>query len=630
MCGIAGIVSPAITQEAREAAVNRMVRRQRHRGPDSDGIFSDGPATIGMCRLAIFDPKNGRQPMSTPDGRFHIVFNGAIYNFKALRQDLESLGWGFRTNCDTEVLLAAYAQWREASLQKLRGMFAFALWDNREKSLFIARDPLGIKPLYYCRLPDDTFGFASEINALLASGIVAREIDPVAVGDYLAWFAVPAPRTIFRRISNLPPGHCLMLNADGRCVVRSWWRLPEATRNPPSESYREFVQVLRERLVDSIQAHRLADVPVGAFLSGGLDSSSIVGLMTRESGERIKTFSLVFDQAEYSEEKSARLAADASNSEHFEFRLTGREVADCLPTIMRSFDQPTGDGVNTYFISKAAKDSGVRVVLSGLGGDELFGGYESFYDMPRIARWIPVWRQLPRTLRGRVLGMLRARGSRDRKMADFLEYARDLHELCSLRRRVLSETARLELLAPDARRLAKRQGPNHPMLDDFVFELLKADSTQVVGAWEMRTYMADVLLRDSDVFAMSHSLELRVPFVDRQLVEWWWNQPLEYRFNPSRPKGVLADAVENVVPAAIRSRKKQGFTLPFSVWMGTELKPFLEETFSASSIGGCPWLDSDAVSREWARWKSTSDKQSWSRLWTLAVLVAFANRKDFD
>ncbi len=639
MCGIAGVISSRLGAAGREAAVRRMIARQRHRGPDEEGLVSHGPATIGMCRLSIFDPANGRQPMTTPDGRFHLVFNGAIYNHRELRAELEPLGWSFRTHCDTEVLLAAFARWGRACLPRLRGMFGFAVWDTHEQTLFAARGPLGVKPFYHARLADDTFVFASELNGLLAGGLVPRETDPVAVGDYLAWFAVPAPRTIYRGVENLPPGRAVSVDANGRCRTFSWWNLPAANgadgrrqttddrQQASARTYGDFVQELRGKLEDTIRAHRLADVPVGAFLSGGLDSSAVVGLMTSTGATQLKTFSLVFDEAEYSERAVAAETARTFGTEHHEEVLTGRRVAEDLPRILRTFDQPTGDGINTWYVSQAAQRGGVRVALSGLGGDELFGGYPSFRDTPRLARWLPPWRQLPRSLRGRLTAWLRTGDARRKKLADFLEHARDLHELCSLRRRVLPEQARLELLSPEAARLAQRQGPNHPMLDDFVMELMGADEFQICSAWEMRTYMADVLLRDSDVCSMAHSLELRVPFVDKVLVEWWWNQPKEHKFDPRRPKCALSDAVAGLVPDVVRHRPKQGFTLPFAQWMRKELKPFLDETFSRAALAGCPWLDSGAAATEYRNYQAGADAHAWSRIWTLAVLIAFANRR---
>ncbi|MBK8858917.1 MAG: asparagine synthase (glutamine-hydrolyzing) [Opitutaceae bacterium] len=628
MCGIAGFISTRETPEARGAAVQRMCDAMVHRGPDDGGMETHHEATLGMRRLAIFDPAHGHQPMRTKDGRHTLVFNGAIYNFKELRAELETHGHEFHTHCDTEVLLTAYVQWGDACLPRLRGMFAFAVWDDRESTLFAARDALGIKPLYYARLPDSGLLFASELNALIASRLLSREIDPVSAGEYLAWFSVPAPRTIYRDISNLPPGHCLHLTARGRLHTSRWWHFPAHT--PPaaaSGTYQDFVAGLRSQLENSIQAHRLADVPVGAFLSGGMDSSAVVGLMSRGSATRLKTFSLIFGEAGYSEQSSARLAAEAFGTEHHEELITGDRIAADLPRILGSFDQPSGDGINTYYASQTARAGGVTVALSGLGGDELFGGYPSFRDLPRLNALLPCWRMLPATLRRKIVAGLNARpGVQSRKLADFLAHARDLHELASLRRRVLPESTRLDLLEPEARRLAARLGPNHPMLDDFVQELAGADSFQIISAWELRTYMADVLLRDSDVFSMAHSLELRVPFVDVRLLEWLWPQPVRFKYDRQQIKRALADAVADVVPAAIRQRRKQGFALPFPLWMRRELRPFLDATFAPASLAACPWLHREAVARLWTEFNRRNEPRAWSRVWSLAVLINFANR----
>jgi asparagine synthase (glutamine-hydrolysing) len=607
-----------------------MIERQATRGPDDRGLYSSGPATIGMCRLAIIDPANGHQPMTSPDGRFTIVFNGAIYNYRELQPELTAAGWQFRTNCDTEVLLAAFALQGPACLPRLRGMFSFAVWDEREQTLFAARDPMGIKPLYYARLAEGGLLFASEIKALLASGRVPREIDAASAGEYLAWFSVPAPRTIYRGIANLPPGHALTCGPDGRSRTHAWWQLPAAVQpGRAAGNYQDFIHGLRHQLEDSIRAHRVADVPVGAFLSGGMDSTAVVGLMARGSRHKLKTFSLIFGEAEYSEQSSARLAAQAFDTEHHEELLTGARVAQDLPRILASVDQPTGDGINTWYASQMARRGGVTVALSGLGGDELFGGYPSFRDLPRLQRLLPAWRLLPGRVRRLILDQLRGRSNaRALKLADFLTHARDLHELASLQRRVLPETTRLALLTPDARAQALRLGPNHPMLEDFAFQLAGADPFQVISAWELRTYMTDVLLRDSDVFSMAHSLELRVPFVDRVLLEWLWPQPAWFKYDPRRSKGALADATADLIPAAIRQRPKRGFTLPFALWMRAELKPFLDETFSARSLAACPWLEAGAVTQLWQGYLAGGDTRAWSRVWTLAMLVAFANRRE--
>src|SRR5476651_1497432 len=295
MCGIAGFIHGNLAPAARATAVARMNAAMPHRGPDDGGDGTWGPATLGMRRLAIFDPANGHQPMSTPDGRWHLVFNGAIYNFRELRARLEAAGHVFHTQCDTEILLGALAEWGEAALPRLRGMFAFAAWDAHEQTLLLARDPFGIKPLYYTAAPGGGLLFASELNALLASGQVPAAIDPAAASAYLAWLAVPAPQTIYRNVLSLRPGECATWR-DGRLTLKTFWSLTDAAHADlaPCASRAEFITGLRGQLENTIRAHMLADVPVGAFLSGGLDSAAVVALMTKLGGARLKTFSIGF------------------------------------------------------------------------------------------------------------------------------------------------------------------------------------------------------------------------------------------------------------------------------------------------------------------------------------------------
>ena len=625
MCGIAGFVSARDTEEDRRTAVGRMCAAMIHRGPDDGGAVSSGPATLGMRRLAIFDAANGRQPMTTPDGRLTLVFNGAIYNFPALRAELAAAGHAFRTRCDTEVLLAAYAAWGERCLPRLRGMFAFAVWDAAAQSLFLARDAFGIKPLYVRHDPAGRLLFASELNALLAARIFAPAIDPVAVRDYLAWFAVPAPRTIYRGVRSLGPGECATWR-EGRLEVRRHAGLGEVDPGEPCPTREAFRGELRARLEDTIRAHLLADVPVGAFLSGGLDSAAVVGLMTRLGGARLKTFSIGFAEAGYSEAGPAAETARHFGAEHHALELTGARVAADLGGILAGLDQPSGDGINTFYASGAARAGGVTVALSGLGGDELFGGYPSFRDLPRLARWLPLWRSLPAGLRSRAAAALRRGGTRRRKLADFLESARTLPELASLQRRVFDRMTARSLLAPDLAAEAGAESPFHPALDELAGELAGAAPFDVISGWELRTYMADVLLRDSDMMSMRHSLELRVPFIDRPFVEWLRRQPARFREDPARPKSILAEALEDVLPPGLMHRRKWGFTLPFGAWMRRELRPFLEDTFAAASIDRSGFFSRAAVQGFWQRYLAGGDERGWSRVWSLAVLIDFVNR----
>jgi asparagine synthase (glutamine-hydrolyzing) len=625
MCGIAGLVDSALAPDTRRDAVARMCQRMVHRGPDDSGIEDAPDATLGMRRLAIFDPANGHQPMTTSDGRFRLVFNGAIYNFRELRAELASAGFPFRTQCDTEVLLAAFAHWGENCLSRLRGMFAFAVWDTRDRSLFLARDPFGIKPLFYHH-DGARLLFASELNALLASGVVATELDPVSLGEYLAWLAVPAPRTIYCGVYSLRPGECATFRNGQLSTRTSWFFRTIPATGKPCRSQRHFERELRTRLDETIRAHVLADVPVGAFLSGGLDSAAVAGLMSRATGTRLKTFTIGFGEAPYNESAAAEATARHLGSEHHTRIITGAEVARDLPQLLAAMDQPTGDGINTYYASQTAHAGGVTVALSGLGGDELFGGYPSFRDLPRLSRLLPSWRFLPSPLRRAVLARLRRGATRSRKLADMLEHARSFQELNAMQRRVFSESRRRELLAPGLLDASTSLPPFHPEFATLSADLANAGSFEAVSAWELRTYMADVLLRDSDVMSMRHSLELRVPFIDRPLIEWLWRQPSHFKHDPRAPKSPLARAVRHILPPDLAQRPKWGFTFPFATWMKAELRPFLDATFSDASIDRSGFFTRDAVQRNWRSFLASDDSRDWSRLWSLAVLIDFANR----
>lgn len=595
-----------------------------HRGPDDAGVGTWGEASLGMRRLAIFDPAHGHQPMSTPDGRWHLVFNGAIYNFRTLRAELAG-SHDFKTECDTEVLLAAVARWGRDALPRLRGMFAFAAWDTREHTLLLARDSFGIKPLYVHTAPGGDLLFASELNALLASGHVPADIDPQAVSDYLAWLAVPAPRTIYRSVVSLRPGECAEWRA-GKLAVSAYDDARRLLSPAPGVSVArtrgEFTAGLRAQLEDTVRAHVVADVPVGAFLSGGLDSTALVALMTLLGGARLKTFSIGFDDAGYSEAETAAANARFLGSDHHASVLTGERVAADLGTLVSSLDQPTGDGINTYYASQAARAGGVTVALSGLGADELFGGYSSLRNTFRLARWLPVWRVVPLPIRSALLARWDRGDTRARKLADTLRHAATPAALALLQRRVFGESTRRSLLTPG---VADAYAP-HPGEAALAADLRDAGLFSVTSLADVRGYMSDVLLRDSDVMSMRHSLELRVPFVDRPFVNWISCQPAAFKHTPAQPKSALAAALADLLPPGLLDRKKKGFTLPYALWMRGPLKPFLEETFSSASVGRSGLFDAPAVQAHWRRFLAGNDTLEWSRVWSLAILVAFINR----
>lgn len=626
MCGIAGLVDPQTPPQHRQKAVEAMCASMVHRGPDDQGMATLGDATVGMRRLAVFDPARGHQPMHSPDGRFTLVFNGAIYNFRELRKELAGPQWQFQSDGDTEVLLAAFARWGETCLKRLRGMFAFAIWDRQEQTLHLARDPLGIKPLYL-RHTGERLLFASEINALIASGTFSPAIDPIAVEEYLGWLAVPAPRTIYQGITSLRPGESARFRLGQLELTRAWSQSPPRLTGEVYRTRSEFIRHLRIKLEDSVRAHVAADVPVGAFLSGGLDSAGVVGLMNAVGAGPLRTFSIDFDEPGFSEGTAAATSADLLGTHHHTTVITGAQVAADIEKLFATFDQPTGDGINTYYASQAARAGGVTVALSGLGGDELFGGYPTFRDTPRLARGLPLWRALPHRARAALIARWQRGDTRRRKLADVLQHAHNLHEVSALQRRVFSTQSGRALLAPDVAAALGPRSPFHPELTTLAAELSAASAEfEVVSAWEMRTYMADVLLRDTDVMSMRHSLEIRVPLVDRPLIEWLRQQSAAFRGHPQQTKSALADALRDVVPATVINRRKQGFTLPLALWMKRELRPFLDEIFSEASIARTGLLDPAATRQLWDNFLRQPDPRAWSRVWSVAVLIGFAHR----
>jgi asparagine synthase (glutamine-hydrolysing) len=411
--------------------------------------------------------------------------------------------------------------------------------------------------------------------------------------------------------------------------VRSWWNLADLPAAPAAavRSRADYTAGLRAQLDSTIQAHLLADVPVGAFLSGGLDSSIVVALMQRAGAAGLKTFSLGFGEAAYSEAAEAEQTARRLGTDHHASILTGAEVAADLDDLLAAMDQPTGDGINTYYVSRAAHAGGVKVALSGLGGDELFGGYPAFRQVPRLARWLPWWFRLPVGARGAVLTRLDRGQTRARKLGAVLRHARDVHGVAALQRLVLTGAERRALLHPDVRSIAGDESGLHPQSARLREELAAADAFSLVSGWELRTYMADVLLRDSDTMSMRHSLELRVPFLDRPLLEWQWRQPIRFKQDQARPKSALAGAVAGLLPPDTLRRPKRGFTLPLGLWMRRELRPFLEDTFAPASVARSGLFAVDAVRHRWSSFLAQGDARAWSRVWSLAILIAFVNRR---
>jgi asparagine synthase (glutamine-hydrolysing) len=612
MCGIFGLVGRA-DHELGE----RLADCLRHRGPDDRGVWtseSGTPVTLVSTRLSIIDlSPAGHMPMSNEDGSAWIAYNGEMYSFGELRPELERHSHQFRSHSDTEVMLHSYEQWGADCLARFRGMFAFLIWDARRERLFAARDRLGIKPLYYAEA-GGTLLLGSELKAFLASGLVQAELDLEALHHYLTFYAVPAPLTMLKGVHALPPGHALTYE-NGRLEVAQYWDVPPAAPldAPPEEIRRE----LRRLLEESTRLRMIADVPVGAFLSGGVDSSAVVALMTQISGERLKTFSVGFEAEgrRLDERGYAALVARRYNTDHHEVVVSGRDMRDQLEAIVRGMDQPTGDGLNTYFVSQATAGH-VKVALSGLGGDELFAGYPQFALLTQAEKVGRVWQKLPGPARAAARAAARASG-RDRLAeipayleADFLtRYARH--------RTLYGEGAKARLYSRETR--ARLNGVGHSA--DRLAAFAAPGETEIVdrvSRMELKGYMANTLLRDTDAMSMAHSLEVRVPLIDHKVVEFATRIPAALKLRNGKTKVLLTEALADLLPPEVVERRKQGFEMPVAHWLRGELRPVLDDVFAPEAVARRGLFDPAEAGR---LYRAFLDGQgSYMRVWALAAL----------
>jgi asparagine synthase (glutamine-hydrolysing) len=568
--------------------------------------------------------------MASSTGSSWVTFNGEIYNFRSLRRMLADSEW--RSQSDTEVILNAYAAWGRECVERLRGMFAFALWDAHRRELFLARDRLGIKPLYYATLPGGVFAFASEVRALLASGRIPRCIDQAGVWEYLTYQSVPAPRTLVEGVRALPPGHWLVVDAAGRIEVRRYWDLLERaqSKRAPDASDAGSRARLGELLHESVALHLVSDVPVAAFLSGGIDSSAVVTLM-RGAGQVPRTFSVGFAEREYDETHYARTVAATCGAEHTEIRLAENEILAQVPEALDAMDQPSGDGVNTFIVSRAVRQAGIKVALSGLGGDELFAGYPSFKRLGRSAGLLGLWGRAPAAVRAtaaRGALTLGPASESKAKMAAMLGSTGGLATLFPITRQVLSRDQRRGLLTRAwAEPEAGHQDPYELLLHTAFARHPWAGTLTAISYAEARTYMHDVLLRDTDQMSMAHGLEVRVPLLDHELVAYVMGLPDRIKRPNGTPKRLLVETLGGLLPADIVGRRKQGFVLPFDAWLRAQLRSFSESRLAGLSERGL--VRADGVSSLWHAFLTGHRGVSWSRPWVLVVLEHWLERNGF-
>ena len=617
----------------------------RHRGPDEDGfLVNDERApglALGMRRLSIIDLPGGHQPEWNEAKDVAVVFNGEIYNYRELRERLTSLGHAFSTQSDTEVLVHAWEEWGEDCLPELRGMFAFALLDLRKRYatsplLFLARDPLGIKPLYYTQTADG-FLFASEVRALLARGDagVSKEISPDALTSYLLFGSVSEPVTLLEGVFSLPPGHRMLLYVPERRRTpraRPWWDLMRspAARDPRKpRTFEAAAAQVRPLLEDAVRAHLIADVPVGLFLSSGMDSGAIAAIAGKLK-PNICSFTLSFPGTAYDEAPLARAVAKACGTQHREIALDGDGVLGRLDEAIGALDQPTMDGMNTYFVSWAAREVGLKVALSGLGGDELFAGYRTFENVPRLERLIrtawfapaPIRRALAPLLRGLIGNRASSDGAR--KVIDAW-IAPDALPHPYFFTRTLFPVAELPRLIEPRFRPSTVNADGVTLEPTWVGRLermadtaRKLEPIAAISWLEMRSYMVNTLLRDTDSVSMAQSLEVRVPLLDTPLVEFVSTLPDAARQRPGVQKALLAEAIGDLLPKQVLAQRKRTFTLPWKEWLSGPLRARIERSFGELSPALAPHVHPNGVKSVWQDF--IAGKTSWSRPWSLYVL----------
>jgi asparagine synthase (glutamine-hydrolysing) len=619
MCGICGAVANESEKSPDPEAIARMSARLRHRGPDSDGRFERGPVALAARRLSIIDLEHGEQPIANEDGTVHVVQNGEIYNYRELKRDLERRGHRFASDCDTEVLVHLYEEHGDRFLEHLRGMFAIALWDERRRRLLLGRDRFGIKPLYYSF---DRGGvlFASELKAMLEHPGFSRQTDPRALAAYLAFNSIPAPLTIFAAARKLPPGHLLAWE-EGEIEVRRFARpSPAAAGELRSEGPDELAAELRETLRDSVRAHLVADVPVGVLLSGGVDSGGLTALAAAESSERLKTFSIGFEESGFDELSRARLVADQYGTDHHEL-IVRPDAVELLPKLVEAFDEPFGDSsaLPTYLVSELAAGE-VKVALSGEGGDELFGGYYTYVaDLlaPRVGRLAalasPLVEALPSSDARVGFDYKAKRFARAAALADPLERHHAWKEIFTAETRAA---------------LLDGRAPAWDPLDLYrerYAETAGAEPLSRLQDVDLGIYLVDDLLVKTDRTSMAHSLELRVPFLDQRVAEFAAALPTAMKVRGLAKKRLLRRALAPLLPKEVVRGRKQGFSIPLAAWLRGPLEPFAREVLSPANVAAQGLLDPGTVSGLLDRHCAGQEDLS-RQLWGLMSLTLWADR----
>lgn len=622
------MVSQKFGKEQKASMVNAMNKTLAHRGPDNDSIWSAEEISLGHRRLSIIDlSPESNQPFVSSDGRYVIVYNGELYNYRELKLELQRAAKGsahqayiFRTASDTEVVLAAFIRFGYTCLERFNGMFAFAVYDTQDKKLFIARDRMGVKPLYYS-YGEEGLMFSSELRPILHSGFRTFTLNREVLSEYALYQSVFAPNTIIKGIRFLEAGHYIVYSS-GNAELIQYYDLNRVVKHKMDLPYDKICQKVRELLTTSVQKRMISDVPFGAFLSGGIDSSCVVGIMSEFSSSKVNTFNISFDEGEYSESQYAKQIAQKFDTKHHEIRLQPKDFLERLPDALNGMDHPSGDGPNTYVVSGATKAKGIKMALSGIGGDELFAGYDVFKRMKTLERkaWLNVF---PLFLRKAGAGAVRIKAPSvsSYKLAELLEKERiNFTSAYPLSRSLFTERQLSTLI--DTKGAYASIGKVLAALPKQNNMLLSA-----VSLAEMNTYLQHTLLRDTDQMSMAHALEVREPFLDHQLVEFVLGLKDEHKF-PHTPKKLLVDSMSHLLPPEIVNRKKMGFVLPWQHWLKNELYQFCDTQIKGMENKGL--FKKGAILKLWQEFLNNHPLVNWSRVWHLIVLNYWLDRHNIE
>jgi asparagine synthase (glutamine-hydrolysing) len=617
MCGIAGLLN-CKNIPAEETRIRRMTDCMAHRGPDADGFFLEGNVALGHRRLSIIDlSSSANQPFFDNSGRFVMVYNGEIYNYKAVKQLLPE--YAFRTTGDTEMVIAAYAKWGPDCLFHFRGMFSLAIWDKRERELFLARDRSGVKPLYYYR-DENHVVFASEQRAVLASGLVNRRLNHAALCDYFQYQSVASPHSAIQGIRQLEAGTWMKIK-DGETVNHTYWDVAGLPGLSMPGDRPSVLKKVRELMLQSVERRLVSDVPVGAFLSGGIDSSAIVGLMAETGSDKPNTFTVAFEEKEFDESSYADIIVKKFSTHHTRISLRPDDFLSELENALDSMDSPSGDGVNTFVVSKAIRNNGMAVALSGVGGDELFAGYPYFRQFLQLQhkRWL--W-QLPTPLRRASAALLPSSQERIRQLlradSPSIEYAYPVF------RQIVAPSTLERLLSLDG-------SPNGDSLAAGLFSkreaLHRLPLLSQVTAAEYLGYTQHTLLKDTDQMSMAVSLEVREPFFDQDLIEFLLSVPDDLK-STAIPKGLLVESLGSLLPDEIVYRKKQGFLFPWKLWLKSELREFCDRRIR--NLARRPFVHGRQLEEFWRRFLKGDKSIRWTEIWLFVVLEHWMEKNSIE